>query len=139
MGDLHGLVETMKDMQMDKKSNILKTLASGVFTLRDLKQQFQTISSMGPLSKVMGMLPGMSPEMINAMGSEEGTNKLKKFAVVMDSMTEEELASDSKLFYNQPSRVYRVARGSGATVQDISELLIQYKMVIIFSKTSLQP
>ncbi len=93
---------------------------------------------MGPLSKVMGMLPGMSPEMINAMGSEEGTNKLKKFAVVMDSMTEEELASDSKLFYNQPSRVYRVARGSGATVQDISDLLIQYKMVIIFSKTSLQ-
>jgi signal recognition particle subunit SRP54 len=138
MGDLQGLVETMKDMQLDKKSSILKTLATGVFTMRDLKQQFETISSMGPLSKVMGMLPGMSPEIINAVGSEDGANRLKKFTVIMDSMTEQELDSDSKLFYNQPSRVYRVARGSGATVQDMNELLVQYKMVIDFSNVSLQ-
>jgi signal recognition particle subunit SRP54 len=138
MGDLQGLVETMKDLQLDKKSSILKTLASGVFTMRDLKQQFENILSMGPLSKVMGMLPGMSPEIINAVGSDDGSNRLKKFAVIMDSMTEQELDSDSKLFYNQPSRVYRVARGAGATVQDMNELLLQYKMVIDFSNISLQ-
>lgn len=129
MGDIQGLMETVKDLKLDKQTSLLKTLQTGVFTLRDLYQQFQTIMSMGPLSKVMGMLPGMSPEMLSAVGDDQGNNKLKTFMCIMDSMTASELDSDAKMFYESDSRLYRVARGSGATVVEVQQLLMQYKMV----------
>ena len=134
MGDLQGLMETVQDLKLDQKTSILKNLSTGVFTLRDLYSQFQTLMSMGPLSKVMGMIPGMSPELLGGLGGDEqGSNKLKKSMVIMDSMTDFELDNDAKIFYEQPSRVYRVAKGSGATVIEIQELLMQYKMVIFNS------
>jgi signal recognition particle subunit SRP54 len=131
MGDIQGLMETVKDLKLDKQASLLKTLQTGIFTLRDLYQQFQTIMSMGPLSKVMGMLPGMSPEMLSAVGDEQGNNKLKTFMCIMDSMTGAELDSDAKVFYENTSRVQRVAIGSGTTVIEVQQLLMQYKMVCL--------
>jgi signal recognition particle subunit SRP54 len=64
------------------------------------------------------------------MNDEHGAGKIKKMMCVMDSMTDQELDSDTKLFYTQTSRIYRVARGSGATIREVEELLMQFKMVI---------
>ncbi|KAJ1550939.1 Signal recognition particle, partial [Nowakowskiella sp. JEL0078] len=134
MGDLTGLSQAIQDMNLDKNTQMMKNLEQGVFTLRDMYEQLQTISSMGPLSKVMGMIPGMGPDMLQ-MGDTQGADRLKKMMCVMDSMTDAELDSDGKIFYQQKTRIYRVARGSGAMVREVEELLAQSKRFAEFVKT----
>ena len=58
---------------------------SGIFTLRDMYEQFQNILSMGPLSKVMSMMPGFPSEMAEA-AEQEGGKRMKRFMAIMDSM-----------------------------------------------------
>ncbi|TPX32609.1 hypothetical protein SmJEL517_g04326 [Synchytrium microbalum] len=126
MGDIGGLLETVQDLKLDQNKNLFKNIEKGVFTLRDMYEQFQTISSMGPLSKVMGMMPGIPPEMAK-MSDKEGTAKLKHFMCMMDSMTDEELDSDAKCFRESPSRIYRVCKGSGTRIHEMEEMLAQFK------------
>ena len=48
---------------------------------------------------------------------------------ICDSMTEKELESDGKMFIEQPTRMTRIARGSGTSVREVEELLTQHKMM----------
>ncbi|KAJ2882813.1 Signal recognition particle, partial [Coemansia asiatica] len=79
MGDISGLVETVQDLQLDKNEDMIKNLAKGVFTLKDMRDQLQSILKMGPLSKIMGMMPGMSPDMMQGFDAEEGTRRLRSY------------------------------------------------------------
>ncbi|KAJ2768632.1 Signal recognition particle [Coemansia nantahalensis] len=126
MGDLGGLVETVKDMQLDKNEDMMKNLAKGVFTLKDMRDQLQSILKMGPLSKIMGMMPGVSPEMMRGMDAEDTTRQLRKYMCVFDSMTEKELNSDGRLF-DAESRLRRVARGAGVRPVEVQALLHQHR------------
>lgn len=57
MGDISRLMETMQDsITPEKGSNMLKNLEKGKFSFADMRDQFSTISSMGPMSKVLGMI-----------------------------------------------------------------------------------
>ncbi|KAJ2157320.1 Signal recognition particle, partial [Coemansia sp. RSA 552] len=126
MGDLGGLVETVKDMQMENNGDMMKNLAKGVFTLKDMRDQLQTILSMGPLDKIMSMVPGMSADMMKGMDANEGTRRLRSYMCVFDSMTEKELNGDGNVF-EEDSRLRRVSRGSGVPMVEIQALLYQYK------------
>ncbi|CAG8434061.1 10726_t:CDS:10 [Ambispora gerdemannii] len=126
MGDISGLMETVQDLKLDQNKNLMKNLEQGIFTIRDMYEQFQNISKMGPLSKMMQMVPGMSE--LNLQGSDElGAQRIKRLMTIMDSMNETELDSDGKIFQQQPARILRVARGSGTSVQEVEELLVQHK------------
>ena len=131
MGDISGLIETVSDLNIDKK-DMMKMIETGEYSIRDMRDQFKMISNMGPMSKIVGMIPGMSPEMLGPLGDEQGASKLKHYLCAMDSMTEQELDSDGKIFQAQPGRIYRIARGSGIRVQEIEELLTQFKHVTCF-------
>lgn len=126
MGDIGGLIETVQDLKLDENKDLLKNLEKGKFTIRDMRDQFQRISSLGPLSKVMSMMPGIPQELV-AMGDKEGGQRLKRFMCMFDSMTEQELDSDSKIFAKEPTRIIRVAKGSGTTVREMEEMLMQFK------------
>lgn len=126
MGDIHGLVETVKDLRLDSKRDMMKKLEAGIFTLQDLYEQLGMIMQMGPISKVMGMMPGLNSEMFQ--GSEaEMTSRLRRCMTIMDSMTQHELDGDGKIFASQPGRKLRVARGSGSLPEDVEVLLAQHK------------
>jgi signal recognition particle subunit SRP54 len=126
MGDIQGLVETVKDLNLDKNNDLMKKLEAGIFSLRDLYDQLQMIMGMGPISKVMGMMPGFSSDMFQ--GSEqEMTSRLRKCMTIMDSMTNAELDSDGKMFNTQIGRIMRVAKGSGCYSEDVEMLLQQHK------------
>ncbi|RIB13483.1 SRP54-type protein [Gigaspora rosea] len=126
MGDMTGLFETVQDLKLDQNKNLMKNLEQGIFTIRDMYEQFQNISKMGPLSKMMQMMPGMSE--MNLEGSDElGAQRIKRLMTIMDSMSESELDSDGKIFIQQPARVLRVAQGSGTSVREVEELLVQHK------------
>ncbi|KAK3845541.1 MAG: signal recognition particle 54 kDa protein [Linnemannia gamsii] len=126
MGDISGLMETVQDMKLDQNKDLMKKLEQGQFSIRDMYDQFTTILKMGPLSKVMGMMPGIPPELL--AGTEaEGGNRIKRFMCIMDSMSGQELDGEGKEFADQPKRLVRVARGSGTTVAEVETLLQQYK------------
>ncbi|KAI8048874.1 SRP54-type protein [Syncephalis plumigaleata] len=126
MGDLGGLMEAMQDLKLDKNKNLMKNLEAGVFTLRDMHEQLQAIQKMGPLGKVMGMMPGIPQELI-AGTEQEGTRRFKRMMTIMDSMTNAELDSDGKIFETNRSRLLRVAAGSGAPTYEVEALLAQHK------------
>lgn len=134
MGDMAGLVEHVQSLKLDQKDTI-KHITEGIFTVRDLRDQLSNIMKMGPLSKISGMIPGMAnmPGM-DQVDSEDTSSKLKRMIFICDSMTEKELDSDGKMFVEQPTRVVRVARGSGATVREVEELLTQQQMMAGMAK-----
>jgi signal recognition particle subunit SRP54 len=127
MGDMAGLVEHVQSLKLDQKETI-KHLTEGIWTIRDLRDQLQNIMKMGPLSKMAAMIPGLS-NMMGGMDDDEGSKKLKTMIYICDSMTEKELDSDGKVFVEQPTRMVRVARGSGTSVREVEELLTQHKMM----------
>lgn len=132
MGDMAGLVEHVQALKLDQK-DAMKHLAEGVFTVRDLRDQLQNIMKMGPLSKMASMLPGVG-QMMGGMDDEEGSAKMKRMIYICDSMTLKELDSDGKIFVDQPTRITRVARGSGTSVREVEELLSQQRVMAGMAK-----
>ncbi|XDG01606.1 hypothetical protein ABKA04_001221 [Annulohypoxylon sp. FPYF3050] len=134
MGDMAGLVEHVQSLKLDQKETI-KHITEGIFTVRDLRDQLSNIMKMGPLSKMAGMIPGMSnlPGMAG-MDDEESSARLKRMIYICDSMTEKELDCDGKMFIEQPTRMTRVARGSGVSVREVEDLLTQQRMMAGMAK-----
>ncbi|KIW07033.1 signal recognition particle protein SRP54 [Verruconis gallopava] len=132
MGDMQGLVDMVQSLKLDQKDT-MKHIAEGVFTVRDLRDQIGNIMKMGPLSKMAGMIPGLS-NMMGGMDDEEGSMKLKRMIYICDSMTEKELDSNGQIFIDQPSRMVRVARGSGTSVREVEDLLTQHKVMANMAK-----
>jgi signal recognition particle subunit SRP54 len=132
MGDITGLVEHVQSLKLDQQDT-MKHIASGLFTIKDLRDQLSNIMKMGPLSKMAGMIPGLS-NMMGGMDDEEGSMKLKRMIYICDSMTEKELDSDGKMFVDQPTRMTRIARGSGTSVREVEELLTQHRMMAGMAK-----
>lgn len=124
MGDISGLIETVKDMKLEQNTDMINRLQQGVFTLKDMRDQLQMIMGMGPLSRVMSMMPGLPSELVQ-MGDKEGTMTMKRFMCMFDSMTTMELESDGKLFKEQPTRITRVSKGSGTQYKEVEMLLLQ--------------
>ncbi|MCL4127032.1 UNVERIFIED_CONTAM: hypothetical protein GTU68_061856 [Idotea baltica] len=128
MGDIEGLIEKVNDLKLEDNEALIEKLKHGHFTLRDMYEQFQNVRKMGPMSQIMGMLPGFSSDFLSKGGEQESMARLKRLMTLMDSMTDEELDSldGNKLFSKQPSRISRVARGAGVLEIEVKELLNQY-------------
>ncbi|KAF1570553.1 UNVERIFIED_CONTAM: Signal recognition particle 54 kDa protein, partial [Eudyptes robustus] len=129
MGDIEGLVEKVSEMGLEDNEELLKRLKQGQFTLRDMYEQFQNIMKMGPLSQVMSMIPGFGPDFMTKGNEQESSHRLKRLMTIMDSMADSELdhPKANDIFTKEPTRVTRVARGSGTSEGEVRELLSQYK------------
>lgn len=125
MGDLESLLEKIHDAISEEDAKDLgKKFLKGEFNLIDLYEQMQAMKKMGPLTKVMEMIPGFSGAKIPKELLENQELKLDKWKYAMDSMTKEELEEPEII---DGSRVERIAKGSGLTTGDIRELVKQYK------------
>lgn len=124
MGDLSYLAQIVQDEigQDEAIEQASRNMMSGRFTLVDMYQQMIAVTKMGPLSKVMSMLPGMG-NMQDKIDYEESQNRLSQFKVIMDSMTLEEQEHPSII---KGSRVDRIAAGAGVEARDVRLLLKQY-------------
>lgn len=126
MGDLEALLEKAKEaITEDQAKDLGKKFLKGEFNLLDLYEQLQAVRKMGPLSKVMEMIPGMGQlkmpkEMLNV---QEG--KLNKWKHAMQSMTRKEL-EDPELISGP--RIDRIAKGAGVSASDVRDLVKQYRM-----------
>ena len=126
MGDIQTLLEKAEEVtDKDKAEETARRMMSGKFTLKDMYDQMEMLSGMGPLKKLMSMLPMGMARGVPEGAMEDTQQKLKKFKIIMDSMTEEELENPQIIKF---SRVMRIARGSGCNPKDIKALLKHYKM-----------
>jgi len=132
MGNVEGLVDKLKEAvpSPENQTELLAKLQQGHFTLRDMKEQFGNILKMGPLNKVMEMIPGFA-QILQQSGNKniDSGQRIKNFIVMMDSMTDDEL-DDNKVLQNKlarDSRIARIARGSGHSVREVNELLDNFK------------
>ncbi len=133
MGDIETLLKRIEEAARaeEVKPADMRAIMAGKLTLRDVYEQLEMIGKMGPLKKLMQMIPGVGV----ALPDEQmrvGEEKLKRFKVIMQSMTPQEL-EDPKLL--NVSRIRRVARGSGTSEADVRELLKQYELMRKFIKT----
>eukprot|EP01098_Paradermamoeba_levis_P010183 TRINITY_DN4278_c0_g1_i1.p1 TRINITY_DN4278_c0_g1~~TRINITY_DN4278_c0_g1_i1.p1 ORF type:complete len:485 (-),score=171.84 TRINITY_DN4278_c0_g1_i1:53-1507(-) len=128
MGDMEGLIKKIKKaVPLDDQPQLMQRLSQGIFTLRDMYEQFQNILKMGPLGKVMEMIPGFSNLIKNAPGIDSGS-KIKVYMTIMDSMNDEELDESRWLSgKSKDSRILRIARGAGRSIKEVNELLDQFK------------
>ena len=131
-GDVRGLMEAMNGgPDGNSQEELMEKMSKGEFTLRDMRKQFQRVMNMGPLNKVMGMVPGMPEYLVPKGGDSESNNRLKKFLYMMDSMTDKEL--DGKVDFSdhdEPktmSRIRRIACGSGTHPKEVQMLLQVHK------------
>ena len=128
LGDIETLLEKAKEIAEEKAPDkeLEKRIMSGKFNLLDFKAQLEAMSKMGPLSKIIDMLPGFGMAGIPKEMLSVQQDKLKKFKVIMDSMTKEELEHPEII---KSSRIERIAKGSGTSVSDVKELLKQYEQI----------
>jgi signal recognition particle subunit SRP54 len=135
MGDVAGLVEHVQAITKDSAGakETYKHIAEGIYTLRDFRENITSIMKMGPLSKLSGMIPGLS-NMTQGLDDEDGSLKLRRMIYIFDSMTAAELDGDGKNFVEQPSRMVRIAHGSGTTVREVEDVLSQHRMMAGMAK-----
>jgi len=133
MGDIETLLRKIREATETEKlkPTDVKAIMAGKLTLRDVYDQLEAMSKMGPLSKLMQLIPGVGVSVPEEQ-MRVGEKKLKRFKVIMQSMTKEELENPKLL---NSSRIRRIARGSGTTEAEVKELLKQYEFMKRFIKT----
>jgi signal recognition particle subunit SRP54 len=125
MGDIEALLEKAKEAITETEAKDLQQkLLKGEFNLIDLHQQMEAMSKMGPLAKVMEMIPGMGQIQMPKEALQVQEGKLKKWKHAMNSMTKNELEDPEIIDAN---RIDRIAKGSGLDATEIRDLLKQYR------------
>ena len=134
MGDVVSFVEkAQEEMDMKVAEKTAERLMSGKFTMEDLLNSIEQSRKLGPLSSIMGMLPGMN-DMSKAINDEDADFQLKQIKAIIQSMTPEE-REDPSILRNSHKR--RIAKGSGTSVEAINKLVNQYdKMKKVFKNMS---
>jgi signal recognition particle subunit SRP54 len=124
MGDIQGLIERVKSLESEGNTEATKRITSGKMTLDDFAIQLEQMSKLGPLQKIMEMIPGLPK--IEDSSLKQMENNLTKWKAIMKSMTAEERKDVSIL---GSSRIRRIARGSGVSEKDVKELLNRFEQM----------
>lgn len=126
MGDIQSLLEKAQEVvDKEKAEETARKMLSGKFTLVEMREQLDMMAGMGPLKKVLSMLPFMPgvSDKISDLEMYQTQDRMAKFKVIMSSMTEEEMQNPKLI---KSSRISRIARGSGCEPKDVKELLKYY-------------
>lgn len=125
MGDIEALLEKAKEAISEEEAKDLeKKLFKGEFTLIDLYEQMEAMKKMGPLSKIVEMIPGFGQVKMPKEMLDVQEENLKKWKHAMNSMTKKELENPEIIDSN---RITRISSGSGILTNDIRDLIKQYR------------
>ena len=84
MGDIEGLISKVEELNLDNNEELINKIKHGEFTLRDMYEQFQNVMKMGPVGKIMGMIPGYSQDFLSKGSEQESMANMKKLMTIMD-------------------------------------------------------
>jgi len=122
MGDVMSFVEkAQQQFDEDEAAELERKLRRDEFTLDDFLKQLQQIRKMGPLTSLLGMLPGFSGQQMKGLKVDE--SELDRIQAIIQSMTAEERRRPELI---KGSRRLRIAKGSGTSVQAVNHLVKQF-------------
>ena len=126
MGDIVSLVEKAAE-EIDEKEaeRLAKRMEKAEFDFTDFLGQMKMLKRLGPVSGILGMLPGMG-KMKEALGGVDTEKRMKHMEAIVLSMTPDERKNPGLL---GASRKKRIARGSGRPAMEINQLLQQFEMM----------
>jgi signal recognition particle subunit SRP54 len=124
MGDVLSLIEKAEEVSDGTRAEDLeRKIRQQQFTLEDFLDQLRQVRRMGPLSNVLGLMPGMGKAMKQIRQVNMDERELDRIEAIILSMTPTERARPDLI---DGSRRKRIARGSGTTVQAVNQLTKQF-------------
>ena len=126
MGDVLTLIERAESAFSEEEAfELEEKLRTSRFNLEDFVEQLQALRKMGPVSDLMGMIPGMQ-QLSKQLPAEATEKGLQLTEALINSMTREERRNPKIL---NASRKRRIARGSGTSVQQVNQLIRQFSQM----------
>jgi len=126
MGDIVGLVtKAMENFDQEETAKLQAKMEKGTFTLEDFMAQMSQVKKLGPMGKVMGMIPGMG-EMMKQVKMNEGDieKSLKRMQAMYQSMTTAERKKPDVIDHG---RRRRIAKGAGVDAGDVSKFIKDFQ------------
>jgi len=120
-GDIEGLIEKAKEIDLDEQ--VATRMVSGKFDMNDVYNYIKEMKKMGPFNKILEMLPGGMGTKIPKEIASLQEDKLKIYTYIIDSMTPYEREHPEVL---KKTRVFRVSKGSGRSIEDVRDLIKYY-------------
>ncbi|WDT94428.1 signal recognition particle protein [Thermoleophilum album] len=122
MGDVLTLVErAQREIDERKAAELERKMRRAELTLEDFLDQLRQVRRMGPLTNLLGMLPGVGSQLA---GLDLDERQLDRVEAMILSMTPEERRRPEII---DASRRRRIARGSGTTPQEVAQLVKQFQ------------
>jgi signal recognition particle subunit SRP54 len=123
MGDVLSLIERAEQAyDAQQAERLRKKIRKNDFTLEDFRDQLGAIKKMGPITELLGMIPGMK-KMFKGADMSDAEGELRRVEGIINSMT---LAERHDHLILNASRRRRIAAGSGTSVAEVNRLLKQF-------------
>ena len=127
MGDVLSLVEkAQENIKESDAESMMKNFEKGKFTVTDFLKQMEMMNSLGSMTSILKMIPGMGGMLRQIGDLSPAEAEMKRMKVIISSMTEEE-RENYKII--KDSRLQRIARGSGNTEQSVRDFLGKFKQM----------
>lgn len=127
MGDVLTLIEKAQLAIDEKEAEKLGArMMNQEFNLEDFLSAMQQMKKLGPLNKLMEMVPGVNSKELKDVDFSQGEKELKRIEAIINSMTSKERRNPN-LVSSSPSRKKRIANGSGTSIQQINKLMKDFE------------
>ncbi len=124
LGDIETLLEEVKKAQIELDEDRTKEIMKGHLTYRDIITMFESMNKMGGFRKILDLLPGGMGHQLDDSMLNMSKESMKKYKTIISSMTDKEKDALVKL---SRTRIERIAKGSGTSIDDVKELINQKK------------
>lgn len=129
MGDVLSLIEKAKQAIDEKEAKELgERMLSQEFNFEDFLASMKQIKKLGPLNKIIEMIPGANTKELQGVDFSQGEKEMNRIEAIVNSMTLKERRNPS-LVSSSPSRKKRICAGSGTTIQQVNKLLKDFEMM----------
>jgi signal recognition particle subunit SRP54 len=126
MGDVLSLIEKAeRTVDAAQAKRLEEKMRGGSLTLEDFLEQMRQVRRMGPMSQVLGMIPGFR-NVAKGRDLQVDEGQLDRLEAIIQSMTPNERRQPDTI---NGSRRRRIAAGSGTSVQEVNQLLSQFKQM----------
>lgn len=127
MGDVLSLIEkAQQSIDEEEAKKIGNRMMSQEFNLEDFLSSMQQMKKLGPINKLLEMIPGANTKELQNVDLSGSEKELAKIEAIINSMTIKERRNPS-LISSSPSRKKRIAAGSGTTIQQVNKLLKDFE------------
>jgi signal recognition particle subunit SRP54 len=124
MGDVLTLIERAQEQITAEDAEAMeRKLQEGAFDFEDFLDQLKQIKKLGPITDLLSMIPGVG-KMVKDIDMNQAEGSMKRTEAIISSMTRQERRDPEVL---NGSRRRRIAAGSGTTVQDVNDLVKQFR------------